>query len=123
VDVLVVDDAAAIRSRLRTLFVDVPGIDSVREAGNLSEARHLLAQKVPGVIVLDLHLQAESGLELLSDLKAERSNSLVIVLTNDATDHHRRSCVRLGADYFFDKSRQFEAVLEVLERAVRRQAP
>jgi DNA-binding NarL/FixJ family response regulator len=123
VDVLVVDDNAAIRSRLRTMFVDVPGIDSVREAANLSEARQLLAQKMPGVIVLDLHLQAETGLELLRDLKSESSNPLVIVLTNDATDHHRRSCVRLGADYFFDKSRQFEAILQVLERAARHQAP
>jgi len=105
------------------MFVDVPGIDSVHEASSLSEARRLLAQQVPGVIVLDLHLQAENGLDLLRDLKSEHSPPLVIVLTNDATDHHRRSCVRLGADYFFDKSRQFEAVLQVLEREVRRQAP
>jgi|SRR5688572_15740606 len=105
------------------MFVDVPGIDSVHEAASLSEARQLLAQKLPGVIVLDLHLRAENGLELLRDLPSERSQPLVIVLTNDATDHHRRSCVRLGADYFFDKSRQFEAVLEVLEREVRRQTP
>ena len=105
------------------MFVDVPGIDSVREAGSLLEARRLLAQQVPGVLVLDLHLKAENGLDLLRDLKPERSTPLVIVLTNDATDHHRRCCVRLGADYFFDKSRQFEAVLQVLEREVRRQAP
>lgn len=102
------------------MFVDVPGIDSVREAGSLSEARQLLALQMPRVLVLDLHLQAENGLELLRDLKLERATPLVIVLTNDATEHHRRSCIRLGADYFFDKSRQFEAVLQVLEREVRR---
>lgn len=122
-DVLVVDDAAVIRTRLRTMFVDVPGIASVREAGSLAEARRLLAQQTPGAVVLDLHLSAESGLELLKDLKAVRPKLLVIVLTNAATDHHRRSCEQLGADYFFDKSRQFEAVLQVLEREVQRHAP
>lgn len=121
-DVLVVDDAAAIRSRLHTMFIDVPGVASVHEAASLEEARQLLAQKAPGVVVLDLHLRAENGLELLKDLKSERPELIVIVLTNAATEHHRRSCAHLGADYFFDKSRQFEAVLQVLEREVRRQA-
>jgi DNA-binding NarL/FixJ family response regulator len=123
VDVLVVDDATAIRTRLRTMFADVPGVASVREAGSLAEARRLLEQKTPAVLVLDLHLCAENGLELLRDLKTARPEVLVIVLTNAATDHHRRSCEELGADYFFDKSRQFEAVLRVLEREVQRHAP
>lgn len=122
-DVLVVDDAAAIRTRLRAMFVDVPGIVSVREAATLAEAHRLLEQKTPGAVVLDLHLQAENGLELLRHLKSVRPDLLVIVLTNAATDHHRRSCARLGADYFFDKSCQFEAVLHVLERAVRNRTP
>ena len=119
-DVLVVDDAAAIRSRLRTLFADVRGIESVLEASNLAEARQLLAEQTPDVVVLDLQLRTGNGLELLRDLKLERSEIRVIVLTNNATDHYRRSCTALGADYFFDKSTQFEAVLQVLEREVSR---
>ena len=119
-DVLVVDDAAAIRSRLRTLFADVRGIESVLEASNLAEARQLLAERTPDVVVLDLQLRTGNGLELLRDLKLERSEIRVIVLTNNATDHYRRSCTALGADYFFDKSTQFEAVLQVLEREVSR---
>lgn len=105
------------------MFVDVPGIASVREAGSLAEARRLLEQRTPAVVVLDLHLRAENGLELLKELKSVRPNLLVIVLTNAATDHHRRSCEELGVDYFFDKSRQFEALLHVLEREVQRHAP
>ncbi len=105
------------------MFVDVPGIASVREAGNLAEARELLEQHTPEVVVLDLHLSAESGLDLLKDLKVGRPKLLVIVLTNAATDHHRRSCKELGADYFFDKSGQFEALLSVLEREVQLRAP
>lgn len=105
------------------MFVDVPGIVSVREAANLAEARRLLEQRTPGAVVLDLHLCSENGLDLLKDLKSVHPNLLVIVLTNAGTDHHRRSCIELGADYFFDKSRQFEAVLNVLEREIQRQAP
>lgn len=116
------DDAPQIRTRLCTMFVDLPGVATVRGAANLTEARRLLAQRMPSAVVLDLHLRAENGMELLKDLKAARPNLLVIVLTNAATDHHRRSCEELGADYFFDKSRQFEAVLHVLEREVERHA-
>src|SRR5688500_5142133 len=102
------------------LFADVPGIESVLEASNLLEARQLLAEQTPDVVVLDLHLRIGNGLELLKDLKRERPGIRVIVLTNDATDQHRRSCTALGADYFFDKSTQFEAVVQVLAREVRR---
>jgi two-component system, OmpR family, response regulator len=105
---------------LRTLFADVSGVDSVLEASDLAEARQVLAERTPDFVVLDLHLRTGNGLGLLKDLKLERPEIRVIVLTNDATDHHRRSCAALGADYFFDKSTQFEAVLQVLELEGRR---
>jgi DNA-binding NarL/FixJ family response regulator len=101
------------------MFADVPGIDAVLEASTLAEARRFLAERTPNVVVLDLHLRAGNGLELLKDLKRERQEIRVIVLTNEATEQHRRSCAALGADYFFDKSTEFEAVLRVLEREVR----
>ena len=39
---------------------------------------------------------------------------LVIMLTNHPTDYHRRWCREHGADFFFDKTSEFEKVLDVL---------
>lgn len=123
VDVLVVDDAKQVRARLCAMVADVPGIGSIREAGTLVQARRLLAERPPAVVILDLRLRAESGLEFLRELKQNLPGICVVVLTNEAGEHHRRSCVALGADYFFDKSTEFEAVLPVLEGEVAERAP
>lgn len=38
------------------------------------------------------------------------------VLTNDASEFNRQRCLRAGADCFFDKSTEFEKVLELVQR-------
>ncbi len=114
VDILVVDDALAVRSRLVALFADVPGVGSILQAEGVRQAQELFQRHHPDVVVLDLNLRGESGLSLLHYFKRSRQDTLVIVLTNHSDSHHEKSCRRLGADHFFDKSTQFEAVLPVL---------
>lgn len=111
-----VDDAVLVRSRLAGMFSDVPGVRSVFEAASVQQASELLERHRPEVVVLDLHLRGDSGLVLIPQIKQSRAKTLIIVLTNDASEHHRKSCRRLGADHFFDKSTEFEAVLPVLAR-------
>jgi DNA-binding NarL/FixJ family response regulator len=112
--VLVVDDVAAVRSRLVALLGEVVGIDDIAEASDADEALCIARTTSPEVIVLDLHLRGMSGIALLPRLRAEHVGALVIVLTNDPSDHHRRQCVASGADFFFDKSRDFDRVADVL---------
>jgi DNA-binding NarL/FixJ family response regulator len=112
--VLVVDDVSAVRSRLVALLGEVVGADRVAEAGDFDEALIVARCTLPQVIVLDLHLRGASGIALLPRLKAEHTQALVIVLTNDPSDLHRRQCVAVGADFFFDKSRDFDRVAAVL---------
>jgi DNA-binding NarL/FixJ family response regulator len=49
-------------------------------------------------------------------LKATAASPLVVVLTSHPTELHRRQCLALGADYFFDKSRDFARVVDVIVR-------
>lgn len=110
------DDAVLVRTRLAGMFRDVPGVRSVWEAADVQQARALLERHQPEVVVLDLHLQHGSGLALIPHIKRLPSEPVIIVLTNDASEYHRRNCRALGAHYFFDKSSEFEAVLPVLAR-------
>ena len=115
-DILLIDDTAPVRLRLAALFADVPGVGSVLQASEVGQAKELFELHRPQVVVLDLHLRKESGLPLLTHIKRCREDTLVIVLTNDASAHHEKSCRLLGADHFFDKSTEFESVLPVLAR-------
>jgi CheY-like chemotaxis protein len=111
--VLVIDDSAVVRSRLVRLLEDLGDI-VVDEMDDAPEAVDAVIRRRPDAVILDIRLRTGSGLDVLEEIKRQPSPPLVIMLTNHASDHHRRWCERHGADFFFDKTREFEKVLEVL---------
>src|SRR5947207_15801746 len=77
--VLVVDDDAAIRFLCRVnLELDVW---SVREAATLAEARAAVSQADVDVVLLDVHVGAESSLDFLAELRADHPGLPVAMLT------------------------------------------
>jgi DNA-binding NarL/FixJ family response regulator len=118
VNVLVVEDAAPIRARMVMLLAEVPGVAAVIEAEDVAQATLHLRACGPEILVLDLHLRhGESGLPFLRLARRERPRIVIIVVTNLPTDQHRRECLSSGADHFFDKSSQFDAVLDLVAMA------
>ena len=78
-DVLVVDDEPSLRLLCR-VNLELDG-HTVREAETLAEARLELQRKVPDVILLDVHVGAEDGLELLDEVAALELPSRVVLLS------------------------------------------
>ena len=115
---LVVDDSAEVRARIAALVRDIDGLDFVLEAANATRAVDLARAMRPDFVILDLNLPGKSGLEILPILKALLRAPTVLVLTNQAGEAFARRCQQLGADYFFDKSRQFQAAIDVVRFAV-----
>ena len=66
--VLVVDDERSLRLLCR-VNLELDG-NIVHEAGTLAEARELIEQESPDVILLDLHVGSEDGLDLLDEVEA-----------------------------------------------------
>jgi DNA-binding NarL/FixJ family response regulator len=68
-------------------------------------------------IIIDLALRQGSGFQLLAKLQATPDfvETQKIVLTNYATGIFRQRALALGANYFFDKSLEFDQVLELLQ--------
>jgi ActR/RegA family two-component response regulator len=75
-------------------------------------------------VVLDLQLRAGNGFNVLaaSRVAADRQRVTVIVLTNFASAAYRERSMQSGADYFFDKARDYDRVTEVLEELAARRA-
>ena len=118
VRVLVVDDSSAVRKRLFELLSDSIGVD-VSEAADATAALDLVRSNPIDLIMLDISLGAQSGLDLLRSLRAEHSEIMVVVLTNSNTDAHRDECLRRGAHFFFDKSHEFERAIAVVAGVAR----
>jgi DNA-binding NarL/FixJ family response regulator len=111
VRVIVVDDSPVVRARLVAMLAEAPGVSVVGEAGDGPEALRLVRMHAPDVVVLDLNLPGMNGLEVLAVLKARPSPPVVIMFTNHPHERYRHACMRSGADFFFDKSRDFDLVV------------
>jgi DNA-binding NarL/FixJ family response regulator len=109
VRVLIVDESAPVRARLRERFAD--GGVEVLEVENLAGAALIDLASVDAVL-FDVHGRG-GGVAGVETLRARLPAALIVVLTNEASEHHRRECTRSGADHFFDKSREFESAVEV----------
>lgn len=97
---------------------EVPGIDPC-EASDADEAVALVLRGGTDVVVLDLHMPGKSGFDILPALRAAPARPTIVVLTSHPTEHHKRQCIALGADYFFDKARDFARVIDVILRPTR----
>ncbi len=114
VSTIIVDDSLVIRRRLAAMIAELAGVEVVAEASTAQEGLNLTESLKPDVVVVDIRMPGRSGIGMLEDMKALHPKPKIIVLTNYPYVAYRRRCLDLGADYFFDKSTQFERVLEVL---------
>jgi DNA-binding NarL/FixJ family response regulator len=88
----------------------------IHEASDPDRALESLHAIPIDAVILDISLGAQSGLDLIHEVRAARPAALLVVLTNNASDAHRRECLLRGADFFFDKSREFERAVDVVTR-------
>jgi DNA-binding NarL/FixJ family response regulator len=114
--VFVVEDSPIVRDRLVAMLWDIPAVQVVGEADNQDDAVTRIQRLGPDVVVLDIKLRQGTGIGVLEDVKRRSPRTTTIMLTNYANPEFRRCCVSLGADYFFDKTVEFEKVKEVLKK-------
>jgi DNA-binding NarL/FixJ family response regulator len=68
----------------------------------------------PDAVILDIQMPNSSGIDALQNIKIGGPTPVVIMLTNYAYPQYRKRCMDAGADFFFDKSTEFEEVVNVL---------
>jgi DNA-binding NarL/FixJ family response regulator len=114
--VVIVEDSAIIRARLSEALSEIPNVAIVGQVETEADALAILAQTKWDAAVLDLQLKQGTGLGVLKSLAhgTRPANTKIIVFTNYAFPQYRDRSMLLGADYFFDKSREFHRVREVL---------
>jgi len=110
--VLVVDDHPLFRKGVVQLLSMEPSIEVVGEAGNRAQALALVQQHEPDLILLDLNLKAESGLDILAALKADDPSRRVVMLTVSDAAEDLIGAIRAGADGYLLKDMEPEQLLD-----------
>jgi len=113
--VFVCDDSASVRERLVTMALDLPEVDVVGQAEDAPGSVDAIRQAQPDVVILDIRMPGGSGIEVLRRLKRMTPAPAVIMLTNFSYKQYRATCEAAGADFFLDKSTEFDQIPLALE--------
>lgn len=112
--VFVVEDSPIVKERLLTMLGDIHQVEVAGVADNTDDAIADILRLQPDAVVLDIKLRIGSGIEVLREIRRQGLASATIMLTNHASPAFRQHCLGLGANYFFDKTCEFELVKEAL---------
>jgi two-component system C4-dicarboxylate transport response regulator DctD len=110
--VLVVDDDASIRLLCR-INLELEGW-TVREAGTLEDARQELDDGRVEVVLLDVHVGADSGVEFLEELRRDHPATPVALLTGSVGTGGPAAVDEIGADAVVSKPFTLEQLADTV---------
>jgi DNA-binding NarL/FixJ family response regulator len=114
--VLIVDDSAKILRSLSRALSGMADVEVVGKAQDVAQALQLTDELRPDVVVLDIGLREGSGFDVLRHIRQTGRSTKVILTANNPSKQHLQRGEREGADYVFDKSSEFDKVVQVVEK-------
>jgi DNA-binding NarL/FixJ family response regulator len=119
IEVFLADDSLVVREHLVAMLDELAGIHIVGQAENVADAISGIRNLRPDVVILDIRMPDGSGIDVLQNIKQDSTAPMVIILTNYPYPGYRRKCLDAGADFFLDKSTEFDQIPKLLERLKR----
>lgn len=116
--VLVVEDHPIFLKGLVHLLGSEPGYQIIAEATNRRQALDLLAEKKPDVVLVDLTLGDDSGLDLIKDIRAQAPSVRILVLSMHDERFYAERALAAGAHGYCMKEEASEHILAALGTVV-----
>ena len=113
--IAIVDDHAIVREGLRRFFADEVDLRVVGDAANGREALELLRSTEVDVMLLDLSMPDQGGVDALRSIKARAPDLPVLILSGFAAQHYATALLRQGAAGYLNK----DCDPEEIARAIR----
>ena len=117
--VMIVDDHEVVREGLRALLRRRPELAVVGEADSVAAAIAEAHRTQPDVVIMDVRLPDGSGVEACREIRAERPETKVIMLTSYADDEAVFASIMAGATGYLLKQTRMQVLVDAIERAVR----
>jgi len=117
--VFIVDDSRAFRKELINLLSKLKEVEIVGQAQDSVKAMEAIQRLKPDAVILGIPIPGGNGIRLVKNIKKDKLAPIVIILTHYPYRQYRKKYMDAGADFFFDKSTEFEKIIDVFKKLIK----
>ena len=114
--VAIADDHAVVREGLKRIIDNEARLELVGEAADGHEALKMLQAGNLDVLILDMSMPGRSGVELIKQIKAEKPNLPILVLSMHKEDEYAVRSIRAGAAGYLCKDSAAQQLLNAIRK-------
>ena len=114
--VLVVCDSQLVSDRIVDRLSTLKRVTSTVQFHSGDDAFRFIAAENPAVVIVDVHLEAGNGMDLLRNVAQREPHPLVIAVSRSAHPQYFRQSMKEGADHFVKLPEDIDKLTELLEK-------
>ena len=119
IKVAIVDDHALVRAGLRQYLSEQVDLQVVAEAANGREALDIVRKGLVDVLVMDLSMPEQSGVDALAAIRARAPELPVLILSGFPEAHYATTLLRQGASGYLNKECEPEEIVTAIRTVAR----
>jgi DNA-binding NarL/FixJ family response regulator len=117
--IAIIDDHAIVRAGLRQFFSEQVDLTVVAEAANGRDAVDIVRRGNVDVILMDLSMPDQSGVDALAAIKARAPDLPVLILSGFPEEHYATTLLRQGASGYLNKECDPEEIVKAIRTVYR----
>jgi DNA-binding NarL/FixJ family response regulator len=116
--ILIVDDHPAVREALASRIGRQPDLEVCGEAADMSEALRLVADTQPDLVVVDISLKTDSGIDLIKRIKDRNDSVRMLVWSMHSESLYAERALRAGALGYVNKDQATDKIIDAIRRVL-----
>jgi DNA-binding NarL/FixJ family response regulator len=112
--IVIADDSSLMRERLKDEINLCHDVTLCGEASNGKEAFEMIKKINPDLVFMDIRMREMNGIKVLEKIRENHMRTKVCILTNYTYYQYKKRCYEAGADYFLNKTEDFEKISTVI---------
>ncbi len=117
IKILIADDHPVVRKGLKEIIEETPDMMVGDEASNGQEALEKVRKSDFDVVLLDISMPGRSGLEILKELKSEKPELSVLILSMHPEEQYAVRVLKAGASGYLTKESAPDELIEAIRKA------
>lgn len=115
--ILLCDDHRIVREGLKQILADTPDIEVAAECASGPEVMHKARVEAIDLVLLDIAIPQQDGLDVLRQIKQEMPRLPVLMLSTYPEKQYAARCYKLGAAGYLNKSADTEQLVAAIRKA------